>query len=292
MLSILFALLAAVANAVSSVLQRKGAMETPPERKSGLRVVIAQLHHRVFFGGIGLLIIGFLAQAAALSMGSLAVVQPILAAELPITLLVAARVFRHPLHRREWTAIAAMAGGLAAALAAASPTPGRHLPGQIPLALGCGSACVLLGVTAAIGWHVQKAPRAAFLGVTSGGLFGVTATLMATVTVRAENGPAELFASWQLYAMALVGLAALVVLQQAYGAGVLNAAQPGVTIVDPIIAVALGVMVFHEKLRLGWLLPLEIAAIGSIIFGAIEMSRSPLASTEADSERKPERARA
>jgi hypothetical protein len=85
LLSILFAVVAAAANAVSSVLQRKGAMKTPPERQSGLRVVVAQLHHRAFFGGFGLLIVGFLAQAAALSVGSLAVVQPILAAELPIT---------------------------------------------------------------------------------------------------------------------------------------------------------------------------------------------------------------
>jgi drug/metabolite transporter (DMT)-like permease len=287
-LSILFAVVAAAANAVSSVLQRKGAMKTPPERQSGLRVVVAQLHHRAFFGGFGLLIVGFLAQAAALSVGSLAVVQPILAAELPITLLVASRVFRRPLHRREWTAIAGMAGGLAAALAAASPTEGGHNPADLPLAAGCGSACALLLITAVIGWRLQGAPRAALLGITSGGLFGVTATLMATVTARAQSGVGTLFSSWQLYAMALAGLAALVVLQQAYGAGVLNASQPGVTIVDPIIAVALGVTVFHEKLRLGWLLPIEIAALGAIVFGAIEMSRSPLASSEADDDHNSE----
>jgi drug/metabolite transporter (DMT)-like permease len=292
MLSILFAMVAAVANAVSSVLQRKGAMQTPPERQSGLRVVVAQLHHRVFFGGVGLLIVAFLAQAVALSVGSLAVVQPILAAELPVTLLVAARVFRRPLHRREWTAIVAMAGGLAAALAAAAPTAGRHSPGAVPLALGCGSATVLLALIAAVGWRMRGASRAALFGITSGGLFGVTATLMADVTARAQAGPAELFGSWQLYAMAVAGLAALVVLQQAYGAGVLNASQPGVTIVDPIIAVVLGVTVFHERLRLGWLLPLEIAAIGSIIFGAIEMSRSPLAASDTDSDREAEPAHA
>jgi drug/metabolite transporter (DMT)-like permease len=292
MLSILFALLAAAANAVSSVLQRKGALDTPPEKKSGLRVVLSQLHHPVFFGGIGLLTLGFLAQATALSFGSLAVVQPILATELPITLVVAARVFRRPLHRREWTAIAAMAGGLAAALAAAAPTPGGQPSGDLPLALACGSACGLLGLTAAAGWRTRGAGRAALLGVTSGGLFGVTATLMAAVTERAQAGPAELFSSWQLYAMVAVGLTSLVVLQQAYGAGVLGAAQPGVTIVDPIIAVTLGVAVFHEKLRLGWLVPLELAAIASIVFGAIEMSRSPLAANETDRERPNEPARA
>lgn len=292
MLSIVFAVLAAIANALSSVLQRKGAMQTPPERQSGFRVVVAQLHHRVFFGGIGMLIIGFLAQAAALRVGSLAVVQPILAAELPVTLVIASRVFRRPLHGRQWMAIVAMAGGLAAGLAAAAPTSGKHLPNDVILALACGSACLLLGFIAALGWRMRGAARAALLGITSGGLFGVTATLMATVTVLAQSGPAQLFTSWQLYAMALAGLGALVVLQQAYGAGGLNASQPGVTIADPIIAVALGVTVFHEKIRLGWLVPLEIAAIALIVFGAIEMSRSPLATSGADSQPEAEPARA
>jgi drug/metabolite transporter (DMT)-like permease len=268
---------------MSSVLQRKGAMETPPERQSGLRVVIAQLHHPVFFGGFALLVVGFLCQATALRLGSLAVVQPVLAAELPITLLFASRVFRRPLHRRKWIAIAAMAGGLAVALAAAAPTPGKRNPADVPLAIGCGSALAFLAVIALVGWHLRGSPRAALLGITSGGLFGVTATLMTTVTVRAQAGLQTLFTSWQLYAMAIVGLAALIVLQQAYGAGVLNASQPGVTIADPIIAVILGVTVFGEKLRLGWLLPIEIAAIGAIVFGAVEMSRSPLAASDSAS---------
>lgn len=283
MLSLLVALLAAAANAVSSVLQRKGAMETPPERQSGLRVVVAQLHHPAFFGGFALLVVGFLCQATALSLGSLAVVQPVLAAELPITLLVASRIFRRALHRREWIAIAAMAGGLAAALVAARPTPGNRNPADVPLAIGCGSACAFLAIIAVVGWQLRGSPRAALLGITSGGLFGVTASLMTTVTVRAQAGAATLFTSWQLYAMAAAGLAALIVLQQAYGAGVLNASQPGVTIADPIIAVILGVTIFGEQLRLGWLLPVEIAAVGAIVFGAIEMSRSPLAASDAES---------
>jgi drug/metabolite transporter (DMT)-like permease len=291
-LSVLFAVIAAGANAMSSVLQRKSAMATPPDSQSGLRVVIAQLHHKVWFEGFGLLLIGFLGQAAALSVGSLAVVQPVLAAELPITLVVASRMFRRPLGRREKIAIVAMAGGLAAALAAAAPTPGNRDPSSIRMALGCGCALALLAVIAAIGWRMRSSARAALFGVTSGGLFGVTATLMSTVTARAQLGAAPLFSSWQLYAMAVSGLAALVVLQQAYGAGVLTASQPGVTIVDPIIAVVLGVAVFGEKLRMGWLLPLEIAAIAFIVFGAVEMSRSPLAANDASDQQETEPARA
>lgn len=279
-LSVLLAVLAAAANAFSSVLQRKGALEAPPERSSGLRVVVEQLHHKVWFGGFACLVAGFLLQATALSLGSVAMVQPILAAELPITLVLAARIFRQSLGRREWWAVAAMAGGLAAALVSAAPSAGDTDPGGIVELVGCGVAVGALLVITLLGWHLHGSPRAALLGVSTGGLFGVTATLMATVTVRAQSGPAALFGAWQLYAMAALGVTAVVVLQQAYGAGVLAASQPGVTIVDPIVAVVLGVTVFGEQLRLGWLIPVEIAAIGAIIVGALELSRSPVARSQ------------
>jgi drug/metabolite transporter (DMT)-like permease len=277
-LSVLFAVLAAAANAVSSVLQRKGAISAPPDRTGGLRVVVEQLHHKVWFGGFGLLVVGFFAQAAALSVGSLAAVQPILAAELPFTLIIAARLLRGRLGKREWLAVLAMTGGLAAALAAAAPTAGRPDTSGLAWAVGCGCVLAVLAATAATGWRLDGPARAALLGASAGGLFGLTAAFMATVTSRAQGGVVELVGSWQLYAMIAGGFAALVVLQQAYGAGLLAAAQPGVTIVDPIVAVVLGVTLFGEQLRLGWLVVIELAGIAAIVFGALELSRSPLLS--------------
>lgn len=278
MLSVLFAALAAAANALSSVLQRKGAMSAPAEHGSGPRVVLDQLQNKLWFGGIALMTAAFLLQAAALSVGSLAVVQPVLAGELPMTLLIAARLFHRRLGWREWAAVAAMAGGLAAALAAAAPTPGDPEASGLAWAIGLGTALGALAVTTLIGWRSSGAMRAAFFGTTAGGLFGVTAALMNTVTDRAQRGVGPLFGSWQLYAMAVGGCAAVFILQQAYAAGVLAAAQPGVTLVDPVVAVVLGVTLFHEQLRLGWLSVIELIALLALVAGAIELSRSPLTS--------------
>ena len=282
-LTLVFAVLAASANALSSVLQRKGALSEPDEESRGLKVVLDQLHHKAWFGGFAMLIAGFLLQAAALSVGSLAVVQPVLAAELPLTLLIASRVFHRGLGRREWLAVLAMAAGLAALLGAASPTQGRSDASGLAWALGSGAVVLVLAITAGTGWSVHGQMRAGFLGATSGGLFGLTAAFMATATQRAQNGPGALFSAWQLYAMALAGMGALVVLQQAYAAGMLTVAQPGVTIADPIVAVGLGVGIFGEQVRLGWLLPLEIVAVLAIGFGAVELSRSPLTTGADDS---------
>lgn len=281
MLSTIVAALAAIANAGSSVLQRKGAMNEPPDRRRGLRVVVDQLHHPVWFGGFGLLILGFLMQATALSMGSLALVQPILAGELPVTLVLAAHVFGVRLGRREWIGAVAMAGGLALVVGAASPSEGSANASLAGWVLGCGGVAVVLALVAVAGWRSATVARAALLGVTAGGLFGLSAAFMRTATHRAQSGPAELFGSWQLYAMALAGLAALVVLQQAYAAGPLAASQPGVTITDPVIAVVLGVGVFSVHVRTGWYLALELLGALAVAGGAMELSRSPVLSDAA-----------
>lgn len=276
MITIICATCAAGSNALASVLQRKAALSTPLERRSGLRIVIEVLRHKVWFGGFAFLVLGFLLQAAALSTGALAVVQPILAAELPLTLVIAARILGGRLARRELLSAVVMAAGLALALGAAAPSGGRTEASGAGWAVGCGVSVAVIAAVLVVGLRLGRPTSAVFFGIAAGGLFGLTAAFMVTVTARAQLGPADLFASWQLYAMAVSGVAALMVLQEAYAAGTLAAAQPGVTIADPILAVMLGVFMFGEQIRTGWLVPLELIGIAGIAFGSITLSRSPL----------------
>ena len=79
----------------------------------------------MWFGGVLAIFAGFLLQATALGSGQLSVVEPVLVLELPATLLLAARVFRTRLGRREWACVAGMAAALAVLLFALSPSGGR-----------------------------------------------------------------------------------------------------------------------------------------------------------------------
>ena len=121
----LLAVLAACANATSSVLQRKAGRRVPQGENLSLRLIGSLLHQPVWFCGILAVTIGFLLQAAALGNGQLSVVEPVLVLELPFTLLLATRVFRARLHRREWGAAAAMSAGLAVMLYSLSPVGGK-----------------------------------------------------------------------------------------------------------------------------------------------------------------------
>lgn len=125
MLKYVLAVLAACANAISSVLQRKANRQASQRENLSLKLIWSLAHEPVWFGGILAITVGFLLQATALGNGQLSVVEPILVLELPATLILASRIFGTRLHRREWGSAAAMTAGLAGLLYFLSPSAGR-----------------------------------------------------------------------------------------------------------------------------------------------------------------------
>ena len=124
MLTYALAVLAACANAVSSVLQRKANKRIPQSENMSLRQIEHLLHQPVWFGGILAITVGFLLQASALGTGQLSVVEPVLVLELPFTLILASWLFRQRLGPREWFPTSAMTAGLAGLLYLLAPSAG------------------------------------------------------------------------------------------------------------------------------------------------------------------------
>ena len=299
MLSYLLAVLAACANATSSVLQRKANQKVPQKENLSWKLIRSLLHQPVWFGGILAITVGFVLQASALGAGELAVVEPILVIELPLTLILAARVLgSSAMGKREWGSTLAMTVGLAGLLYFLDPSAGRS--DQVPLyvwLIGIGANLALVGVLVAWG---RKGPagrsssasskgsgssshQAAVFGVAGGSAFGLTAALMKGMTTHFSHGFGAIFTSWQLYAMIATGGLGMFLVQSALNAGRLIAAQPGLTLSDPIISILWGVLAFHERVRAG-MLPLLFAALSTALMaGAVfALSRSPLLSEDND----------
>ncbi len=69
----------------------------------------------------------------------------------------------------------------------------------------------------------------------------------------------------------------------AFQAGSLTASQPGLTIVDPLVASVLGVVLFGERLNVGAAaLAGEFLAFAVLVASVIVLSRSPLVQDEAN----------
>jgi len=295
LLTYLLAVLGACANATASVLQRKAGRRVPQGQNLSLRLIASLLHQPVWFGGILAVIAGFLLQAAALGSGQLSVVEPIMVLELPFTLLLATRVFGARLHRREWGAAVAMSAGLVGLLYSLSPSGGR--PQDVRWYGWVTGIGVNLAFVAAMTAWGRRGPagggprgghgsalQAAVLAVGAGAAFGMTAALMKGMTSAYSRGIGGVMTSWQLYAMAAAGIAAMFLLQSAMNAGRLVAAQPGLTLTDPIVSILWGVLVFREQVRAGWFLILTVVG-GLVLAGAVlVLARSPLLARESGRE--------
>ncbi|MGH3264115.1 MAG: DMT family transporter [Trebonia sp.] len=230
-------------------------------------------------------------QAAALTNGDLALVQPILLAELPITLLLAPLFFNASVERRTWLGVLGMCVGLTAVLLAAAPTAGSAAAGVTPLILTVISMAGLVTAIVLVAIRLEGSPRAAAFGTAAGSGFALTAALMKQAVSRVDSGGVgAIFGSWELYAMAAAGAGSLFLWQNALQAGTLVAAQPAITMSDPVLSVIIGVLVFGERVRLGGWLALEIGGALVVFLASMELARSPLVSGEIDATR-PERRR-
>jgi len=286
-LSYLLAVLAAGANATSSVLQRQANRAAPQKDNLSWKLIRDLLHQPAWFGGIAAITAGFLLQATALGAGSLAVVEPILVLELPLTLALAGRVFHTRLRGREWLATAAISAGLAGFLFFLAPSPGGAAGvGWLSWVAGAGANLALVAALTLWGRRGpaghggtsagSSARQAGVLGIAAGSAFGLTAALMKAMTGTLAGGLGGLLTSWPLYAMIACGITAMFILQSALNAGRLIAAQPGVTLSDPIVSVLWGVLVFHEQVRGGPFLGLAAASLAVMAGAVVVLARSPL----------------
>ncbi|MEU6669026.1 DMT family transporter [Streptomyces sp. NPDC046727] len=284
-LTVLLALLAALSNAAASVLQRRAAVQEPDQgggAGSAVRRLARLLRRPYWLAGAGLLALSSLLQAGALAVGSLSLVQPLLAAELLFTLAVGSVVFRRHPDARTWLAFVALAGGLALFLLAAAPSPGRSTarPGDWLLGGGGALGAVVLLVLAAR--PSGGACRAALLGLASAVSFATTAALLKEAVGRLAHGPGAMFAHWSLYATLGAGLVAFLLLQSALAAGSLTASQPALTLGDALTSVVLGWVLFAESIHLGLSLLPEAIGVALIGTGSIGLAHAPSVGGEWD----------
>jgi drug/metabolite transporter (DMT)-like permease len=278
MLSLVLAVFAALGNAAASVLQRKADRDEPEGKATGLVLLWHLVHRPAWLGGIAALVVAFLLQAAALSTGAIAVVQPILVLELPFTLLLASMVFRSRLHAREWIAIAGMSAGLAGMLYALQPGGGDpHRVSGVNWVIGIAVSLVVIGIFVVLGYRAEGLRRAAYLGVATGIGFGFIAALVAAIGADySVSGIGGVLRAPQTYLVIVLGPGFFFLLQKTLQAGRLVASQPALTLANPVVSIAFGIVVFGEHFRSGtWLI---LALFGAVLIVActVLLARSPL----------------
>jgi drug/metabolite transporter (DMT)-like permease len=285
---IVLALIASGFTATASVAQRRAAAPAPEKLSLSWHLVGYLLRRPVWFLGIASMILGFVFQVAALRVGSLSLVQPIIATELVIVFGVIALQDRHRVHGRDWVSAFGMVLALGAFLALARPRGGHsHSSPSMWIYAGLSTA-VLAGLLTAVaylpgrGGHAPSAGRkAALLGIAAATGFGFVAAVVKELSTHLSQGPSGVLLNWSPYVLLLSGAAAMFLASNAFQAGSLAASQPGLTIVDPLVASLLGVVLFGERLNHHPMaLAGEVVAVVVLVISVVMLSRSPLVRDE------------
>lgn len=285
--SMILALVAAALFAVASVLQARGTEGLPDTGATGAGFLVTLAKRKTWLAGITADILGFVVQAWALAVGSLMLVQPLLVSTLLFALPLAAMYEHRRLSGREWFWAALLFASLVVFMVLGQPTAGIDDPKLvhwiIPLVviIPLVAACVSVGSRLGHGtW------RSLVLAVAAGVLLGVSAPLTKTGIAAFGDGLVSGFTSWEFWAMAVTATLGTLWQQSSYQAGDVQTSLPTVTVLKPLVAMALGLTIYQESLRIDHLgdatigVALAVMMVSTVMLGRLS---APAASPSPDS---------
>ncbi|MEW1808489.1 multidrug DMT transporter permease [Pseudarthrobacter sp. NPDC080039] len=236
----------------------------------------ALLRKPVWLAGTGMLGAAILLQLTSLRFSPLIVVQPIGAVALVVTTLATARMTRRSPGRRALASVALCVGGVGAFVAVAALSAqdveisDRHLVTILGLL-----AVILAALGTGFGLWRRRWSAVVFTAG-AGILFGFVAGLAKTVIARLFQGNFEWLSLTCLAGLGAAALFGTFLVQNAHTRGSPELVVAGLTVIDPLIAVTLGITVLGEadaappQAFLGFALAGATAVAGVILLATVK----------------------
>lgn len=286
-IAIVLSLMAAVCFGTASVLQHQGANRVRRRFPLNPGLLVAVARQRLWLLGIAAEVTAVALHMVAVNLGALSVVQPLLTVGLVVALPMQA-LLGLPVRKRALLAAALTVGGLAAFLAVQPTVESRDpqsiaewLPGLVLVAL---AACAAL----AVGLTRQDRARSLGLGAAAGSMFALSAALVKTWgEILGDGGLPALATSWELWTALSAGLVGALLSQAAFQCGPLGGPLAAQMVVDPVIGVSLGAIVFGESFATGALAVAQAAGLAVTLAGVWLLATGEQRSPDTDRETAP-----
>ncbi|ROP46938.1 DMT family transporter [Streptomyces sp. PanSC9] len=243
-LSVLLSFVSALAYAGGAIVQERVAVSSPdsaylPLRRAG------------WWGALALNGLGGVLHVVALAYGPLSLVQPLGALTIVFALPMATLFVGRRAGSTAWRGALMATAGLAGLLSLVGVSDVHSLDAaqRVAVALITGGAVVAL-MCAGLAAHRHPAVRSVLLAVASGTAFGMSSVFTKTVAVDWTRG----IGLGELSSLAVIGLfatAGVMLSQASYRGGGLAAPLATLTVVNPVLAAAVGILMFGETFRYG-----------------------------------------
>lgn len=245
----LLALGAALLGAISDVINQRIAHQVSDQSIGHTALFARLLTNRHWWVGTLVGLAGFGLQAVALRYGSVLLVESLLVTSLLFALPLSARQAGRRLGRSVWLWSALLVAAETVIITVGHPTAGESRASLetwvwVGAVLGPVVVLCLVGARAFAG-----RTAAVLLAALAATCWGVFAVLTKGVVELIGDGPRTLLAAPELYAWAAVAVAGIVFQQSSFRAGALTASLPTLTVLEPMVAATLGMVVLGEVLR-------------------------------------------
>lgn len=277
-------LLAAFLIAASAALQQRAAGRTSFATRTdnahavpGPRLLAELAREPVWVLGWVANISGFCVQAAALHLGSVAEVQPLMVCQLLFALPLGLVGTGRRMSAGAWWGAAGVCAGLAALLPARGRLPAATGVDEPRLVASIGAVAVLAGVLIALSRGRPPAVRAALFGLAAGLFCALSAVLMKEATEQLlTEGLLGAMSHWDGYAVAAAAVCSLLLGQAAYACGPLAPAVTAMNITNPVVSYVLAVLLYGVPApdTAGQLLGVTFGA-ALITAGVVLLARAP-----------------
>lgn len=272
---VVFALLAATAYGLGTVLQQKGTLQDDGG-DAGVRFLAGLFRRPVWLLGGGVTVLGAVFQTLALRTGPLAAVQAITTLSLVIALPFGVWLTEQHVTPVVWGGACATTAGIVLFVTVGSPQNGTTEPSATAWWLAGLSTAALAVLLERAGSRAAGSARALLLGTAAGLGYGMASALAKALTGRFGQGLGAVLSSWELYALAAAGLLGLAMGQAALQTGALAPAMAATNSMALLATVVLGLTVFGEHFAHG---PGHLAAVAVglavAMFGIALLSRAP-----------------
>ncbi|MBX3117231.1 MAG: DMT family transporter [Homoserinimonas sp.] len=225
---------------------------------------------------IGTIMLGLaiVLQLSSLYFAPIIVVQPLGAVALVVTAVVNSKVSKVKLDRKSIRAIAFCVGGvglfvtIAAFTAKSSPISAAQL-GVILALLGI----ITMGLSLAFAFLRDKFKAIVYI-LGAGLLYGFVATLAKVVIDRAKTGDFEWLTITCIVALLAAAALGGYFVQNAYASGPPDLVIAGLTVVDPLVAVSIGVVVLQEASDAPWWVAIVFIACAALaVYGVFQLAK-------------------
>jgi drug/metabolite transporter (DMT)-like permease len=282
----LFAVAAALAFALGTVLQQKGTLSTDAGENDP-RFFVEILHEPVWLLGLFFQAVGWVLQAIALDRASLVVTQSLISLSLVAALPLGAWLTSQHIGPREIAGAVFTLVGIGLFLSAGQPQGGTNHPGALTWWVACSVTLALVGVLALVGHRLQGAERAVAFGIAAGLGFGLQAAVTKTFVTLVPGGVVALLGNWSTYLLILTALLGFGLQQSALKTGVLAPAMASSNSVTLFASVAFGILVYGETLtksggsHVGFaILGLVVAVVGIILLASSTSPSEPKSASQ------------